>query len=128
MISKILIGIILGIITGMSITTMFVPKDTVLIELFLTKITATSIITGVFCGIYAHLNNSKLQTFIVSILIGIAVFYLKYFITGHHYDPLNMGAFVGAILGGVFTIIKKIKHSVKAYNKLHIYQEKGFNN
>ncbi|WP_405608744.1 hypothetical protein [Polaribacter sp. Asnod1-A03] len=128
MIIKVLIGITFGIITGMSITTMFVPKDTILIELFLTKITATSIITGVVCGIYAHFTKSKLQTFMVSILIGIAVFYIKYFITGHHYDPLNMGAFVGAILGGIFTIIKKFKQSINVHSKIQKYQENGFSN
>jgi len=126
MILRILIGIIFGTIIGMSITSMFVPSDTILIELFLTKITATSIITGTICGFYSYLTESKFKTFSISILIGIIVFYLKYFITGHHYDPLSMGAFVGAILGSIFTIIKKLKHSIRVYNRLQIHRKKGF--
>jgi hypothetical protein len=47
------------------------------------KITATSIIVGMLTSIYGHLSKSRLQVFIISILIGVIVFYVKYWITGH---------------------------------------------
>ena len=73
MIKKIAIGISAGAIIGIFITSIFVNDDSIL-DLFLTKITATSIITGLLCGIYDHLSNSKLQVLSISILIGIIVF------------------------------------------------------
>jgi hypothetical protein len=118
MIKKVIIGIITGTLIGMFVTSMFVPKETLFTELILTKITATSIVTAIICGIYAHLSKSKLQIFLISILIGMVVFYLKYLITGHHFEPLTMGAFVGAMLGGTFAVLKKLKHSLKTYNRL----------
>ena len=128
MVQKIIIGILSGVLIGLFITSIFVPKETTLIELFLTKITATSIIAGIFCGIYAQLSKSKLQVFLASILIGIIVFYTKYLITGHHFDPLTMGAFVGAMLGGTFAVIRKLTHSIKVYYRLQRLKRKGFYN
>ena len=128
MFQKIIIGILSGILLGIFITSIFVPTETRILQLFLTKITATSIITGVLCGIYAHLSNSKLQIFLISILIGSAVFYLKYLITGHDFDPLTMGAFVGAMTGGTFSVIKKFTHSITVYKRLKRLRRKGFYN
>lgn len=127
MIQKILTGIIAGTLLGMFITSLFIP-DAPLKELFWTKITATSIITGVLTGIYAHLSKSKLQVFLISIIIGMVVFYLKYLITGHHFDPLTMGAFIGAMLGGIYAIVRKSLHSIKIYKRLEALRRKGFNN
>lgn len=118
MIQKISTGILFGALVGMLITTMFVSKGSGLADLFLTKITATSIITGFLCGIYAHFSKSKLQVFLISILIGALTFYVKYLITGHHFDPITMGAFVGAMLGGIFSLIRKLIQSVKIYRRL----------
>ncbi|KGL61956.1 hypothetical protein [Polaribacter sp. Hel1_85] len=126
MINKILIGIISGVFIGLFITSIFVSKETTFIELLYTKITATSIITGALCGFYAYNSKSKLKVFLVSIFIGIVVFYAKYLITGHHYDPITMGAFVGAMLGGTFAVIRKITHSIKVYNRLQRHRKKGF--
>ena len=128
MIQKITIGIFTGLLLGIFITSIFVPTETNLLQLILTKITATSILSGVFCGIYAHLSNSKLQIFLISILIGSAIFYIKYLITGHDFDPITMGAFVGAMLGGTFAIINKIMHSIMVYRRLKKLRKKGFYN
>lgn len=127
MIQKILTGVIIGCIIGLFTTSFFLPSGTELIEIFWTKITATSIITGFFCGIYAHLSKSKLQIFLVSILIGMIVFFLKYLITGHNFDPLTMGAFTGALLGGILSIIKKIEISLKIFKRLKRRRKSGFN-
>jgi len=127
MIQKVLIGIILGTLIGLFTTSFFLPKGTPIVEIFWTKITATSIITGLLCGIYAHLSKSKLQIFLVSILIGMAVFFLKYLITGHNFDPLTMGAFTGALLGGIMAVIKKINTSLKIMRRLKRHRESGFN-
>lgn len=126
MIQKILIGIIAGTLIGVFITSIFLLDETSFIELFLTKITATSIICGLFCGIYAHYSSSKLQIFLISILIGEVVFYSKYLITGHDFDPITMGAFAGAMLGGTFAVINKIKQSLKIYTRLQRLRKKGF--
>ena len=128
MIQKVLIGIFSGILIGMFVTSIFVPKDTSFIELFPTKITATSIITGILCAIYGYYSKSKLQVFIISIIIGIVVFYLKYLITGHHFDPVTMGAFVGAMLGGILAVISKFTNSIKVYRRLQRLRKKGFYN
>ncbi|WP_299669687.1 hypothetical protein [uncultured Polaribacter sp.] len=128
MIKKILIGIIAGIFVGLFVTAIILPKTSNLVELFLTKITATSIITGALCGAYSKLSNSKLQVFFVSICIGMVIFYIKYLITGHDFDVLTMGAFVGAMLGGLFAIIKKAVHSYKVFIKLRKRRRKGFGN
>ena len=123
---KILIGIISGLLLGMFITSIFVSDEINISNLILTKITATSIITGFICGIYAHISKSKIKVFIVSIFIGVIVFYIKYLITGHNFDPLTMGAFVGAMLGGIFAFIRKATHSIKKYNRLQRHKKKGF--
>ncbi len=127
MIKKIAIGIFAGAIIGISITSIFVTDGSIL-DLFLTKITATSIITGLLCGIYDHLSNSKLQVLSISILIGIIVFYLKYLITGHDFAPLKMGLFVGAVLGSFFATLKKIMSSFKVNERLKKLRSRGFNN
>lgn len=123
---NIIIGIIVGVFIGIFVTSFFVSNETTFSSIFLSKITATSIITGVFTGIYATLSKSKLQVFLISIIIGIAVFYLKYFVTGHHFDPLTMGAFVGAMLGGAFAVEKKIINSRKIYSRLKRFRKSNF--
>jgi uncharacterized membrane protein YjjB (DUF3815 family) len=127
MTKKLIIGIFAGAFLGIFITSIFEPDATV-VELFLTKITASSMITGLFCGAYAHLSKSKLQVFLISILIGTLVFYLKYLLTGHDYDPITMGVFVGAILGGFFVALKKITRILKEQKKIKRLRGKGFSN
>ena len=127
MLKKIIIGVFVGALIGVFITSIFLQEAN-LKELFLTKITATSIITGFFSSIYAALSKSKLQIFIISILIGIVVFYSKYLITGHDFDPITMGTFTGALLGGTFATIRKFTHSLKVYKRLKKLRRKGFNN
>jgi hypothetical protein len=126
MIKKLIIGILSGVLIGLFITSIFTTKDTSLIELFLTRITATSIITGVFCSVYYHLSKSKLQVFLASIIIGIITFYTEFLITGKNMDPITMGAFVGSMLGGTFAVARKISHSITVYNRLKRHQNKGF--
>lgn len=128
MIKKVFIGIIAGALIGMFVTSIIISNTNDFKELFLTKITATSIITGFFCGIYAKLSKSKWQVFYVSIFIGLIIFYIKYLITGHDFDSLTMGAFVGAMLGGFFAIIRKISYSIKVYTKLRKRRKNGFGN
>jgi len=128
MIQKVFIGILAGAVIGLFMTSFFLGPGTPIKELFLTKITATSMITGLLCAIYAYFSRSKLQVFLISILIGILVFYIKYWITGHHFDPGIMGAFTGALLGGVFAIVRKLTHSLKVYKRLETLRKKGFNN
>lgn len=128
MLQKIALGILAGAIIGIFTSSFFIPSNEPLLELFLTKITATSIITGLLTGIYAHLSKSKLQVFLISIIIGTLVFYIKYLVTGHHYDPITMGAFTGALLGGVYAVYRKITHSIKVYRRLERLRKKGFNN
>lgn len=128
MFKKIIIGIIMGALVGMFVTSIILSNTSKLAELFLTKITATAIITGVLCGIYASYSKSKLQVFYISVIIGIVIFYLKYLVTGHNFDALTMGAFVGAMLGGIFAIIRKIKHSYLVFTKLNKRRKKGFGN
>lgn len=127
MIQKIFIGVLGGVFIGLFITSIFKPDDFIT-DLFLTKITATSMITGFLCGIYSHLSKSKLQVFLISILIGIIVFYLKYLITGHDFEPITMGVFVGAMLGGFFATLNKITHSFKVYKRLKKLRRKVFSN
>ncbi|GGG91149.1 hypothetical protein GCM10011416_04650 [Polaribacter pacificus] len=127
MFKKALLGIFIGSLIGVFTTSFFLPTGTAINELFLTKITATSIITGLFSGIYAHLSKSKLQIFLISILIGMLVFYTKYLITGHNFDPLTMGAFTGALLGGIFATIRKIEVSLTVMRRLRRHREAGFN-
>jgi DNA integrity scanning protein DisA with diadenylate cyclase activity len=127
MIKQIFVGIIIGCIIGLFTTSFFLPSGAALIEIFWTKITATSMVTGLFCGIYAYLSKSKLQIFLVSILIGMIVFFLKYLITGHNFDPLTMGAFTGALLGGTLSFIRKIESSLKILKRLKRRRDNGFN-
>ncbi len=128
MIQKLGIGILTGAIIGLFITSFFLGPETPIKELFWTKITATSMITGLFCGIYGYFSRSKFQVFIISILIGITVFYAKYWITGHHFDPGIMGAFTGALIGGVLAVVRKLTHSYRVYQRLETLKKKGFNN
>lgn len=128
MIQKTLTGIIIGALIGLFTTSFFLPKGIHFIALFWTKITATSIITGLFCGIYASLSKSKLQIFLVSILIGMIVFFSKYLITGHDFDPLTMGAFTGALLGGTLSVLRKIEVTLKVMKRLKRRRKSGFNN
>ena len=118
MIQKIGIGVLAGAVIGLFMTSFFLPAETPLRALFFTKITATSMVTGFLCAIYAHFSKSKFQVFIISIVIGILVFFVKYWITGHHFDPGIMGAFTGALIGGIFAVVRKLKHSVKIYKRL----------
>lgn len=62
----------------------------------------------------------------ISIFIGIIVYFLKYFITGHNFDPGVMGAFTGALVGAVFAVVRKIDHSLKVYKRLESLRKKGF--
>jgi len=128
MIQKVFIGILTGALIGIFITSFFLPVDADFKQMVFSKITATSIITGLITGVYAHLSKSKLQVFLISIVIGVLVFYLKYLITGHDFDPLTMGAFVGALLGGTFAIVRKTQHVLKLNRRLRKLRKKGFNN
>lgn len=127
LIQKILIGIVAGTILGMLMTSFFLPSGSSLEDLFLTKITAPAIVTGFFCAIYAYYSKSKLQTFMISIFIGMLVYFIKYWITGHNFDPGVMGAFVGAIVGALFALIRKLTHSFKVYRRLEALRKRGFN-
>jgi len=126
MIKKIILGIVSASVIGMFVSSFFVSKETSYLSLFLSKITATSLITSVFVAIYAFLSKSKLQVFLISIFIGVLVFYVKYIFTGHDLDPLTMGAFVGAMLGGIFAVEKKIIHSRKVYLRLKRLKKSNF--
>jgi uncharacterized membrane protein len=126
MLQKFFIGIVSGTIIGMVITTMFLDEPKTLINLFLTKITATSIISGFICGFLASIIKSKLNTFFTCIIAGAVIFYTKYLITGHDYDPITMGLFVGAILGGVFVLFTKITVSIKKHKRLKKLRRRGF--
>jgi hypothetical protein len=128
MIQKISTGILIGALIGVFTTSFFLPVGTPFKELFFTKITATSIITGLLTSVYYYLSKSKLQVFLICILIGVIVFYTKYLVTGHHFDPVTMGAFVGALLGGVYAIIRKVTHSIKLYKRLERLKKRGFRN
>ncbi len=128
MIQKIFIGIIAGFVIGLFMTSFFLPASTPIKELVLTKITATSMITGFVCSIYAYFSKSKLQVFLMCIVFGILIFFVKYWITGHHFDPGIMGAFTGALLGGTFAVVRKFTHSFRVYKRLDALRKKGFNN
>lgn len=128
MVYKVLIGIIAGTVLGMFITSFFMTPGIKLFALFWTKITAPTIVTGLCCGLYAHYSKSKFQIFVISILIGIVVFFVKYLITGHHFDPVIMGAFSGAILGGLMSMIRKVEQSLKKRQRLKALRNKGFAN
>ncbi|MDB4252466.1 hypothetical protein N9839_03915 [Flavobacteriaceae bacterium] len=111
MIKKIAVGMFSGTIIGMLITSFFLSS---MFDMLWSKITATSIIVGMLTSIYGHLSKSRLQVFIISIFIGVIVFYVKYWITGHYFDPAIMGAFTGALLGVIYAIGEKINSFFKA--------------
>ena len=50
MFKKIVIGILAGTVIGLFMTSFFLPAGTPIKEVFWTKITATSIVVGVFCS------------------------------------------------------------------------------
>ena len=54
-------------------------------------------------------------------------FYLKSVITGQDYDPLTMGAFTGALLGGLLAMFKKLAASLKVMRRLKRHRQRGFN-
>ena len=114
MIKKIAVGLLSGTIIGMFICSFFLPSNYSILDMLWSKITATSIIVGFLTSIYGHLSKSKLQVFIISIFIGVIVFYIKYWITGHYFDPAIMGAFTGALLGVIYAIGEKINSFFKA--------------
>ena len=126
MIQKFIVGVISGTIIGVFITSIFVPPETSTGELFLTKITTTSTTTGLLCSIYAHLSKSKLQVFVMCILIGMLVFYIKYWLTVHDFNPGIMGTFTGAIIGAIFAIYRELKHSYRVHKRLKTLRKKGF--
>jgi len=103
---KISIGLIAGAIIGILISYYFVNSFT-FDKIIYTKITLSSIITGIVCGTYANLSSNPFNLFIGCLVIGALVFYMKYLITGHDFDPINMGTLTGAILGFVFYAIQK---------------------
>jgi len=127
MVLKIFTGLVTGCIVGIFISSFFIQSGTPLAELFWTKITASSMVTGVICGMYAHFSKSKLQVFLISIIIGMITFYTKFLITGHDFDPLTMGAFVGAFVGGAFAIYIKISYSYKLMKRIDKQRKAGFN-
>lgn len=126
MLQKNFIGIFFGAVVGMVITSMFINEPRTINALFLTKITATSIVTGLICGLISWKIKSKLNTFFTCTLVGPVVFYIKYLITGHDFDPITMGLFVGAILGGVFVLFTKVTVSIKKYRRLKKLRRRGF--
>lgn len=126
MLQKNFIGIFFGAVVGMAITSMFINEPRTINDLFLTKITATSIVTGLVCSIISWKIKSKLNTFFTCTLAGPVVYYIKYLITGHDFDPITMGLFVGSILGGVFVLFTKITVSIKKYRRLKKLRRRGF--
>ncbi|WP_152285805.1 hypothetical protein [Flavicella marina] len=106
--NKIIIGLLAGALIGMMISNYFVNEFTYE-KVVYTKITLSSIISGVLCGFYSLYSKNSFNLFIGCLLIGVAVFYIKYLITGHHFDPVNMGTFTGAILGFIFYAGQKSK-------------------
>ena len=114
MIKKIAVGMFSGTIIGMLITSFFLSSIPSIFDMLWSKITATSIMVGMLTSIYNHLSKSRLQVFIISIFIGVIVFYVKYWITDHYFDPAIMGAFTGALLGVIYAIGEKINSFFKA--------------
>lgn len=105
---KISIGIIAGTILGILISNYFVNEFTYE-KVVYTKITLSAILTGLFSGAYATFVKRAFNLFIGCVIIGITVFYVKYLITGHHFDPVNMGTFTGALIGFLFYAMKKLE-------------------
>lgn len=125
---KITIGLLAGIFIGIFIASFFLPEKAPIQELFLTKITAASIITAFLTSIYGHLSKSKMQVFIISTLIGVVVFYIKYLISGEEYDSLiiTLGALVGALLGVIHALNRIITYSLRSYRRR--LRKEGFRN
>lgn len=115
---KISIGIIAGTLLGILISSYFVQEYT-FEKIIYTKITLSTLVTGLLCGSYANLHLKPFNLFIGCLFTGAAVFYIKFLITGHHFDPVNMGTFAGAILGFLFYAIEKLKlHKKPNYNRI----------
>ena len=106
-VTKIMIGFVVGILVGILISSYFV-NDYTFDKIVYTKITLSAIITGVCSGIYAQKSSKELNIFLGSIFIGVLVFYIKYLITGHDFDPVNMGGLTGAIIGFVFFAMQRL--------------------
>lgn len=109
---KIGIGLLAGAIIGILISAYFVNAYT-FDKVIYTKITLSASVTGILCGVYANISKREFNLFIGCLIIGAVVFYLKYIITGHDFDPINMGTLTGAILGFVFYAFKKIVEKPK---------------
>lgn len=107
---KISIGLILGAILGIVISAYFVNEYT-FDKVIWTKITLSASITGIFCGVYSNITNNPFNLFIGCLFIGAIVFYVKYLITGHDFDPINMGTLTGSILGFIFYAMRKLDGS-----------------
>lgn len=105
--TKIVIGFVVGILVGILISSYFV-NDYTFDKIVYTKITLSAIISGVLSGMYAQKSSKELNVFLVCILIGVFVFYIKYLITGHDFDPVNMGGLTGAVIGFVFFAIQRL--------------------
>jgi hypothetical protein len=104
---KISIGLIAGAILGILISSYFV-NDYTFGKIIYTKITLSATITGIICGLYSNASITAFNLFIGCLFIGAAVFYIKFLITGHDYDPINMGTLTGAFLGFLFYIMRKL--------------------
>ena len=104
---KVSIGLIAGLIIGVLISSYFV-NDYTFDKIIYTKITLSSMITGISCGFYAKYSSNEFNLFIGCLVIGAVVFYLKFLITGHDFDPINMGTLTGAVLGFLFYAIQKL--------------------
>ena len=104
---KIGIGLVAGAILGILISSYFV-NDYTFDKIIYTKITLSASITGIICGFYANIARKDFNLFIGCLFVGAAVFYIKYLITGHDFDPINMGTLTGAVLGFLFYAIRKL--------------------
>ena len=104
---NITIGIFAGVLLGILISSYFV-HDFSFEKVIYTKITLSTLITGIICGTYANFHIKPFVLFIGCLFIGVVVFYAKFLLTGHHFDPINMGVFTGAIIGSIFYAIKRI--------------------
>lgn len=107
---KISIGLIAGAILGILISSYFV-SDYTFDKIIYTKITLSASITGIISGIYCHLPIKPFYLFMGCLFIGAIVFYIKYLITGHDYDPINMGTLTGAFIGFIFYAMRKLDGS-----------------
>ncbi|MFC2109964.1 hypothetical protein ACFLRU_00425 [Bacteroidota bacterium] len=113
---KISLGILAGALIGILISSYFV-NDYTFEKVIYTKITLTSIITGFICGFYAIYSKREFPLFIGCLIIGAFVFYTKYLITGHDFDPINMGTLTGAMLGFIFYAMLRTARKERARYK-----------